>query len=153
MTFEEFYWLLEKTPDDWELRLVFADWLEEEGKVLLACGQRFQVKVQAHPVLEKCPRCWRWWIGEQLGIDRQCPFDVPRVIFESGKRSMYANINFSWHLYVGERLLAECVLAALKLPMTDWLQGMEKNWPLQRLEAWRAAARDCFLTGNCPKDL
>ncbi len=35
---------LEHHPDGWEMRLVYADWLEEQGESLLANGQRWQVE-------------------------------------------------------------------------------------------------------------
>jgi uncharacterized protein (TIGR02996 family) len=40
---------LEQSPDDWEMRLVYADWLEERGESIQANGQRWQVEHKKYP--------------------------------------------------------------------------------------------------------
>ncbi len=49
MTRDDFEKLLDETPDDWDLRLVYSDWLEEHGDELLACAQRWLVRHKKHP--------------------------------------------------------------------------------------------------------
>ena len=46
MTYEQWYKLILADPLDWDQRLVFADWLEEQGAVDLSHGQRWQVEHQ-----------------------------------------------------------------------------------------------------------
>ena len=49
MTQEDWEAQLDKSPDDWDLRLVYADWLEEEGLQDLAGAQRWLAREQKHP--------------------------------------------------------------------------------------------------------
>ena len=49
LTLEDWYVQIEQNPIDWELRSVFADWLEDQGETTLALGQRWQVKHQRTP--------------------------------------------------------------------------------------------------------
>jgi len=50
MTTEEDFWrALEADPADWDLRLVFADWLEDHGEEVLAAGQRWQAHARQKP--------------------------------------------------------------------------------------------------------
>ena len=45
MSIDVWYAQIEAAPDNWELRLLFADWLEENEEPILASGFRWQVKV------------------------------------------------------------------------------------------------------------
>lgn len=46
----EWYTVIAVSPADWDLRRVFADWLDEAGEPVLALGQRWQVKWQRNPI-------------------------------------------------------------------------------------------------------
>lgn len=41
--------LIASRPDDWGQRLAFSDWLEEQGMLLEAEGQRWQAREKKHP--------------------------------------------------------------------------------------------------------
>jgi uncharacterized protein (TIGR02996 family) len=49
MRVEDWYQELEKTPVDWNLRLVFADWLADQGLTKLEYGQRWQARHHKAP--------------------------------------------------------------------------------------------------------
>ena len=49
MTLSDWYALIEANPADWDQRLVFSDWLAEQGENVLANGQRWQVERKKHP--------------------------------------------------------------------------------------------------------
>ncbi len=44
--------LFTESPDDWDSRLVYADWLEDEGLSVLATGQRWQAAHKRHPAVD-----------------------------------------------------------------------------------------------------
>lgn len=48
----EFEAKLDEAPDDWAARLVYADWLDENGDPELADAQRWLAKYQKHPYFE-----------------------------------------------------------------------------------------------------
>lgn len=56
MTEQGFQTHLEQSPDDWEMRLVYADWLEERRESIRANGQRWQVENGKRP-----DKGWDWW--------------------------------------------------------------------------------------------
>jgi uncharacterized protein (TIGR02996 family) len=71
---------LGRRPDDWGLRLVYADWLEEEGETALAAAQRYMAEHEAWPrragSVDPTRRpdldaiSWDWWcgfVGDSLG--------------------------------------------------------------------------------------
>ena len=48
MTLSDWYAMIEANPADWDQRLVFSDWLEQQGEDVLANGQRWQVEHEGH---------------------------------------------------------------------------------------------------------
>ena len=65
MSIETWYTQIEEAPDDWELRLQFADWLEENGEPVLAAGQRWQVEHKRSPSLRRVPVGAMYWIWKR----------------------------------------------------------------------------------------
>ena len=59
MSIDVWYEQIEEAPDDWELRLQFADWLEEDQEPVLAAGQRWQAKHRRRPYQQ--PDTWEWF--------------------------------------------------------------------------------------------
>lgn len=49
MTIADWYTLIEANPADWDQRLVFSDWLAEQGENVLANGQRWQAQKRKYP--------------------------------------------------------------------------------------------------------
>lgn len=49
---------LDLKPDDWSLRLIYADWLEEQGETERARLQRWLVENKRYPEFDH--DCWRW---------------------------------------------------------------------------------------------
>lgn len=59
---------LDKEPDNWELRSIYADWLEESGEYQLSELQRYMVANKKRPtfmvrnsVSTHPDRLWQWW--------------------------------------------------------------------------------------------
>ncbi len=50
---------LDDNPSDWDTRLVYADWLEENGFADYACAQRWMGRKKRRPVLGT--GSWNWW--------------------------------------------------------------------------------------------
>ncbi len=55
---------LNDDPNDWATRLVYADWLEENGFADYASAQRWMVEEKRQPVLGTGGWIW-WWISTQ----------------------------------------------------------------------------------------
>lgn len=49
---------LEQHPDDWSIRLVYADWLDELGDEIRANGQRWQVEHKCQPFIHGGSAAW-----------------------------------------------------------------------------------------------
>ena len=49
-----------ETPDDFDSRLVYADWLEDENLPVLASGQRWQVAHKRYPVINYDDQLFLW---------------------------------------------------------------------------------------------
>jgi uncharacterized protein (TIGR02996 family) len=83
---EDFEAALDLAPDDWALRRVYADWLEEQGDYELAHAQRWMAVNRKHPrqwsdcALDEKP--WRWFVWvhiEQYHESRGHAYeDLPR---------------------------------------------------------------------------
>lgn len=63
---------LDAEPENWNLRLVYADWLDEHGDQELAFAQRWMAKYQKRPSdnqimrrpgepMNYYPNSWMWW--------------------------------------------------------------------------------------------
>lgn len=77
MTLQDWWSLLTRDPDDWDTRLAFADWLNDQGELVLERGQRWQVQHQKFP--SSCPYDeWTWFVT--LG-NRNDHDDLERWIF------------------------------------------------------------------------
>jgi uncharacterized protein (TIGR02996 family) len=68
VTGDSFEQALDERPDDWTLRLVYADWLDDQGEHALARAQRWLAQEHKCPanrsfVTEDGPRCV-WFNGE-----------------------------------------------------------------------------------------
>jgi uncharacterized protein (TIGR02996 family) len=52
---------LDDRPDDCALRLVFSDWLEEEGRGDEAAAQRWMAENSRRPIYSPSTDTWDWW--------------------------------------------------------------------------------------------
>lgn len=52
--------LLDEYPHDWEMRLVYADWLDEIGETVKANGQRWQAMERKTPKRSNGVTAWYW---------------------------------------------------------------------------------------------
>ncbi len=85
---------LDETPDDWNLRLIYADWLDEHGDQSLARAQRWMAEHERMPLIgpdallrmlgvrqpaNTLGRCWEWWVyGEGVsGVGRDLFRRIP----------------------------------------------------------------------------
>lgn len=68
--------LLAQSPSDWDLRLVFADWLEDHDEPELAQGQRWQVEHRRRPerIQPGNGLAWCWFLGTP-GVPRLAHLD------------------------------------------------------------------------------
>src|SRR5262245_43724780 len=97
-TEEDFQAALDANPDDWQTRLVFADWLQERGDPRAeGCG--------ALGALHRSPACWRahegrpyplWgWLKRSrtdIGAEEILPDDWYALIARDGPNDWYARI-------------------------------------------------------------
>jgi len=60
MTEPHFEFLLDRNPSDWDTRLLYADWLEEQGLNVRANGQRWQARERKCPKLSNMFGLWYW---------------------------------------------------------------------------------------------
>ena len=65
MTRDDFEHKLDNNPEDWELRLIYADWLEEQGDNF-AETQRWMAEHQKCAFQNKT--VWHWWDEESATI-------------------------------------------------------------------------------------
>ncbi len=84
---------LNDDPNDWATRLVYADWLEDNGYEDYACAQRWMVEEKRRPVLGTGG--WIWWWLSTWYIMRESPTikhyhacQIPHGYFSSLTRSM-----------------------------------------------------------------
>jgi uncharacterized protein (TIGR02996 family) len=86
MTENEFEFLLAINQTDWNTRVIYADWLEEQGEHVRANGQRWQAKNKKHPrkwdkhndtTLQAIKNLW-FWFDDQIDDWANC---LPQHIF------------------------------------------------------------------------
>lgn len=84
MTERDFETQLDLDPSRWDVRSVFADWLDEQGEDMRAAGQRWQAECRKAamkrepgptPHVGKC----LWWSAPHEG-DRR-PYAIPAPLF------------------------------------------------------------------------
>jgi uncharacterized protein (TIGR02996 family) len=132
----DFYVDLEKTPGDFDLRLVFADFLDGKGEALhlLSLAQRWMAEHRLHPVpINHHPvyrsRKWDgWWCWGHNDNDRGCedesckPAMLPLALWELFLMTGGPNPHF-WRQYPS-LAGAEMALAQV-LPM--WQGGKDER--------------------------
>lgn len=75
---DDFERLLDRSPHDWQTRLIYSDCLEEEGDLLLAEAQRWMVEQRFAPCC--IPDGWGWFffwrenlqLRSELGLMHRC---------------------------------------------------------------------------------
>jgi uncharacterized protein (TIGR02996 family) len=60
MTESHFETILDANPSDWHARLLYADWLEEQGLGVRANGQRWQASLGKCPEYSNMSGLWHW---------------------------------------------------------------------------------------------
>ncbi len=105
---------LDDNPDDWNLRLIYADWLDDRGFQSLARAQRWMAEHKLMPSvgydallrsLGLRPAggigvCWEWWYGEHgtagVGHDlfRQIPTPYSTAGPPEGRRDARDWLNY-----------------------------------------------------------
>lgn len=68
---------VDANPEDWNLRLVYADWLDEQGRDVEASGQRWQAANRRRPY-------GRQWSGPSYEMDKwlsHLPDEVFKVLY------------------------------------------------------------------------
>ncbi len=73
---DEFQKHLEQNPKDWETRLVYADWLEEVGDLILANGQRWQVEFMKHAEQVRGVKGYQWTFDSEFRAE----YDLPAIM-------------------------------------------------------------------------
>jgi uncharacterized protein (TIGR02996 family) len=112
-TAEDFEAQLDANDRDWELRMVYADWLEERGDQELARAQRWMVKHGCYPYGDMQIKCWaNFSIGP--GDRSKLPNHVWEAVRQQGghveREGVVDSIEGSYRYY-GTRRQCERVLA------------------------------------------
>lgn len=119
MDFENAYQHLTNNSSDWEFRLVFADWLEENGQPILANGQRSQVWKKRRP--RRLKTRWKWarylTHAEQRALLSE---RSPRRLRQSGLGS--------WHRGFPWSLNAETFAELAEVPPIAWHLIDHRSW-------------------------
>lgn len=102
---DEFQKSLDRDPNDWETRLVYADLLEELGEPVLANGQRWQVENRKRP--RPIRNHW-FWLPDINSFSHRSALDIDILI--SIAASDLVQID-KGSVRLEERMLAENVLA------------------------------------------
>lgn len=103
-------------PADWATRLVYADWLEDQGDAVGGVGQRWQGEMRRCPALAGAgaaytaggalPMNWQWmWHMGYQNAGADGPHSAPFVWHSPG-------LTWSRSRIEAERKLAECAAAA-----------------------------------------
>lgn len=69
-------------PADWTTRLIFADWLEEQGRSAAAAFQRWVVERKTSPWSSETGKSWFWMSSGEENYYYLFPPEVPWYIFE-----------------------------------------------------------------------
>jgi uncharacterized protein (TIGR02996 family) len=67
MTQAAFEERLELNPADWTTRIIYADWMEEQGDHIAARGQRWMARHKKRPYWDCRSKTWDWYYGKNLG--------------------------------------------------------------------------------------
>jgi uncharacterized protein (TIGR02996 family) len=112
-TAEDFEAQLDANDQDWELRMVYADWLDEQGDSELARAQRWMVKHGCYPYGPNRVKCWANFSVNSNEDRSKLPDPVWAVVREfkgmgSIQISPYGDREYR---YYGPRRVCERVLA------------------------------------------
>ena len=104
---ESFEAELDRDPANWGLKLIYADWLEEQGEHIAARGQRWMAENEKHPYCDYERKTWNWyhviWYKWNAGI--------PELLFyKLDKLRNWKKWNIGWIEYP-TRIAAESALA------------------------------------------
>jgi uncharacterized protein (TIGR02996 family) len=72
--------LLTDAPDDWQTRLILADWYEEHGEDDKAHAQRWMVENQKHPA--GGAKNWTWFCEGRVRSTDLPQTNIPEDIFD-----------------------------------------------------------------------
>lgn len=87
---------LEANTADCDLRLIFADWLADQGRDVEAGGQRWQARNRQWPRPSPAERAWQWWYWE----GEWWPKDYENGVFEA---SLPRDV---WHAFKGGKMIS-----------------------------------------------
>ena len=83
LSLRTWYKQLEAAPGDWEVRLMLADWLEENDHPLLAAGQRWQVEKKKRPRGYEGDTGWRWFAFPPGGMRFGFTMFLPHSLWQA----------------------------------------------------------------------
>lgn len=111
MNHDEFQFHLDRFPDDWAYRLVYPDWLEEQGDSFCET-QRWMVNHQKRPLDNGF---WNWWSVE----DREFSLGELFRFLKRGRLSNWRRRQFREYLYrqVAELDLHEALSRAREIAL------------------------------------
>ena len=114
MTKDDFERQLDHDPSDWQTRLIYADWLEEEGNTFCET-QRWMVERKIQPGRDARGR-WRWW-GHYLTGKPSFPGDVPKNVFQQMPFSFgsFSNLNTVWTRLEAEQALHNALIESREI--------------------------------------
>ena len=144
MTLKDWYDQLTEQPDNWELRLVFSDWLEDQGLVEESRYQKWAVREKVHPhqsnqVTSAVSQCVGWPVGQQQSWDWICqnprcrpdflPQDLQSHILDlydmdrSSETEIYSDLKEFPNIQVAEQVCLKGLTSWSKTTGVDWA-----NW-------------------------
>lgn len=113
ITASDFERQLDTNPRDWLCRLVYADWLDEQGETGAAAAQRYMTANEVTPVSDDALDEWGWWAvgpGDAPGHVTYPGHELPNEVFGRLPRPPYYD-GLWWKNYA-DRQAAEAALAA-----------------------------------------
>ncbi len=119
LTLKEFESLLDEQPFDWQLRLTYADWLEDQGDAFCET-QRWMVAHEICPGRDARGR-WRWW-GASIGRKPAFRGATPVNIFEFMEPEGWSNVTraAAWSRTDAERVLHNALVKASNAGNNSW---------------------------------
>jgi uncharacterized protein (TIGR02996 family) len=80
-TLDQLYASLDQSPDDWEVRSVLGDWLEEAGRQADADAVRWMVERRKRPY-RSTTGAYHWFNAARVTTASDPESDVPEVVYQ-----------------------------------------------------------------------
>ena len=105
---------LDRDPANWGLRLIFADWLDEQGDHIAARCQRWMGENEKRPDFDIATESWDWWVVNNQHVylvqwhPRLNSATIPLHVFQKITNNLMYGLQFKEY---PTRIAAESALA------------------------------------------